>query len=109
MGMVRRQNEALTSDLVLVLGMCWVAKGNWRPAVGTDGQVEIEDTVCFILLAFGAGLRGEEVPLVDLEGLLTFWMETRQVEDQHMMITLQGRFKGKVNQHWHVVPLCNLT
>jgi hypothetical protein len=79
MGMVRRQNEALTTNLVL--GMCRVTKGNWRSAVGTDRQVEIEDMVCFILLAFGAGLRGEEVTLVKLEGLLTFWMETHQVED----------------------------
>ncbi len=107
MGMVRRQNEALTS--ILVLGMCRVAEGDWRSAMGTDRQVGIEDTVCFMLLAFGAGLRGEEVPLVDLEGLLTFWIETCQEEDQHMMITLQGRFKGKVDQHWHVDPICNLT
>ncbi len=103
MGMVRRQNEALTS--ILVLGMCRVAEGDWRSAVGTDRQVEIEDMVCFMLLAFGAGLRGEEVPLVDLEGLLTFWMETHQEEDRHMMITLQGRFKGEVDQRWHVVPI----
>ncbi len=107
MGMVHRQNEALTSGLVL--GICRVAKGDWRNVVGTDRQVEIEDRVCFTLLAFGAGLRGEEVPLVDLEGLLTFWMETHQEEDRHIMITLQGRFKGKVDQCWHIVPICNVT
>jgi hypothetical protein len=107
MGMVRQQNEALTS--VLVLGMCRVAEGDWKNAVGTDRQVEIEDTVCFTLLAFGAGLRGEEVPLVDLEGLLTFWMETRQEEVRHMMITLQGRFKGEVDQRWHIVPIRDVT
>ena len=53
--------------------------------------------VCFMLLGLGAGLRGEEVPLVNLEGLLTFWMETRADEDRYMMITLQGRFKGEVD------------
>ena len=35
----------------------------------------------YVLLGFGAGLRGEEVPLVSLEGLI--------------MVTPRGRFKGE--------------
>jgi hypothetical protein len=62
-----------------------------------------------MLLGFGAGIRGEEAPLVNLEGLLTFWMETREEEDNYMMITLQGRFKGEVDQRWHIMPICNVT
>ncbi len=69
----------------------------------------MEDTVCFMLIAFGAGLRGEEVPLVDLVGLLTFWMETKEKKVKYMMITLQGRFKGEVDQRWHIVPICDTT
>jgi hypothetical protein len=49
-----------------------------------------------MLLGFGAGLRGEEVPLVSLEGLLTFWTETRDEEDRYMMITLKP--EGKVQR-----------
>ena len=26
-----------------------------------------------------------------------------------MMITLQGRFKGEVDQRWHIVPICDVT
>jgi hypothetical protein len=107
MGMVRRQNEALTSELVL--RMCSVAEGEWRAAQNPARQINVEDTVCFMLLGFGAGLRGEEVPLVNLEGLLTFWMETREEEDRYMMITLQGRFKGEVDQRLHIVPICDAT
>ncbi len=69
----------------------------------------MEDTVCFMLIAFGAGLRGEEVPLVDLGGLLNFWMETKEEEVRYMMITLQGRFKGEVDQRWHIMPICDTT
>ena len=69
----------------------------------------MDDIVCFTLLGFGAGLRGEEAPLVNLEGLLTFWMETREEEDKYKMITLQGRFKGEIDQHWHIVPICDVT
>ena len=55
---------------------------------GGSPQIDVEDTVCFMLLGFGAGLRGEEVPLVNLEGLLTFWMETRGDEDRYMTFSL---------------------
>ena len=53
-----------------------------------DGQVEDGD---------GAWLPppSVRVPLVSLEGLLTFWTETRDEEDSYMMITLKGRFKGE--------------
>ena len=33
----------------------------------------------FVLVLFGAGLWGEETPLVSLQGLLCFWDETRWV------------------------------
>jgi hypothetical protein len=74
MGMVRRQNEALTS--AMVLAMCRRAEMDWITARSAARRVEVEDAVCFMLLGFGAGLRGEEVPLVSLEGLLTFWTVT---------------------------------
>jgi hypothetical protein len=62
-----------------------------------------------MLLGFGTGLRGKEVPLVILEGLLTFWMETREEEDKYMMITLKGRLKGEVYERWHIMPICDET
>jgi hypothetical protein len=62
MGVVRRQNEALTSELVL--RMCSIAEGEWRAAQNPAKQINVEDTVCFMLLGFGAGPRGEEDPLV---------------------------------------------
>jgi hypothetical protein len=71
----------------------------------------MEDAVCFMLIAFGAGLRGEEVPLVSLEGLLHFWTETRvgTAEERYMMMTLSGRFKGEVDSWWHMVPISDHT
>jgi hypothetical protein len=103
MGMVRRQNKALTS--LLLLGVCAAGEEAWRQSSSEVECKMIEDTVCFMLIAFGAGLRGEEVPLVSLEGLLTFWMLTRAEPERYMMITLKGRFKGEVDSRWHVVPI----
>jgi len=93
----------------MVLAMCRRAETDWRSAQTTARRIEVEDTVCFMLLGFGAGLRGEEVPLVSLEGLLTFWIETREEEEKYMMITLKGRFKGEVDERWHIVPICDET
>jgi hypothetical protein len=70
MGMVQRQNEALTSKLVI--GICGEAESIWVQARTDAKRLEMEDAVCFMLIAFGAGLQGKEVPLVSLEGLLHF-------------------------------------
>ena len=51
--------------------------------------------MCFILIGFGAGLRGEEVPLVLVGGLLHFWDETKRESNPYIMITLYGKFKGE--------------
>jgi hypothetical protein len=107
MGVIQRQNKALTSPMVLA--MCAQAEQDWRSAQGTRQRIEVEDTVCFMLLGFGTGLRGKEVPLISLEGLLTFWIETREEEDKYMMVTLKGRFKGEVDERWHIVPICDET
>jgi len=99
MGMVRRQNEALSSKLVIRI--CAEAENLWTRARTDTKRLEMEDAVavCFMLFAFGAGLRGEEVPLVSLEGLLQFWQETREgpTDERYMMMTLSGRFKGEVD------------
>jgi hypothetical protein len=49
-----------------------VAETRWHSATNEVIQEELENTVCFMLMSFGAGLRGEEVPLLAMEGLLTF-------------------------------------
>ena len=107
MGMVRVQNEALTS--ALTMAVCAEAETQWHSAIGDRAREELEDTVVFMLAAFGAGLRGEEVPLISLDGLLTFWDESSLVKDSHMMLALKGRFKGEVDERWHLVPISDAT
>ena len=103
MGMVRKQNEALTS--LMALAVCEVAESRWQQSSDEETREDLEDTVCFMLAAMGAGLRGEEVPLLSLEGLLAFWEESQSAADRFVMLTLKGRFKGEVDERWHLVPL----
>ncbi|KAL7502329.1 hypothetical protein ACHAXN_000307, partial [Cyclotella atomus] len=65
---------------------------------------KMEELVTFMLFEFGAALRSEEVPLVLLKGMLTFWQESTQAKCPHVMLTLKGRFKGETGHRWHCVP-----
>lgn len=108
MGMVRKQNEALTSELALAV--CHKAEQIWgSPSTPEVTWAVLENTVGFMLTAMCAGLRGEEVPLLSLEGMLTFWEDTRLEKDPYIMMTLKGKFKGEVDERWHLVPVSNYT
>lgn len=93
----------------MALAVCTTAEARWTEATEEGTREELEDTVCFMLIAFAAGLRGEEVPLLSMEGLLTFWEESRVEEDHHVMLTLKGRFKGEIDERWHLVPVSDFT
>ncbi len=108
MGMVRKQNEALTS--LVALAVCREAEHLWKSPSSTEAtRTDLENTVGFMLIAMGGGLRGEEVPLLSLDGILTFWETTSQEPDPFIMMTLKGRFKGEVDERWHMVPVSDHT
>ncbi len=65
--------------------------------------------MCFMLAAMGSGLWGEEVLLLSMEGLLTCWEESQSATDRFVMLTLKGRFKGEVDERWHLVPVSDNT
>ena len=107
MGVERRQNEAMVADILLALEV--EADKRWRASTSEREKESIEETMCYAICEYAAGLRGEEVPLISLEGLLTFWEETASHDTPHIMLTLQGRFKGEVNSRWHCVPVADKT
>ena len=92
MGVVRFQNKMLTFQMVLAMED--ILEGKWLRANSPKRQESIGELMSFILIVFGAGLGGEESPLVSLPGLLHFLDESRLDPDPFIMITLFGRFKG---------------
>ena len=76
-----------------------------RPGITEKEQEALEELMCYVLLGFGAGLRGEEMLLVSLEGLAHFWQETQEEDDPYIMVTLRGRFKGETGLRWHCLPI----
>jgi hypothetical protein len=107
MGVTRRQQEALTANMVMAV--IYVAEGDWQQTVDEEERKDIEEVVTFMLISFCGALRGEEVPLVAIEGLLKFWRETQEATTPHIMLTLRGRFKGEKELKWHCVPVAEFT
>ena len=107
MGVHRRQDEALTVDQLLAVTE--LAESDWQKSVSQEEKKEIESVMAFVVIGFCLSLRGEDVPLIVIEGLLKFWNETMAHDVPHMMIMLRGKFKGENNLRWHCVPLADMT
>lgn len=99
MGVILKQNKAVTVKLLLEI--CKLAEQDWEGLSDEEEKRDIKEMISFMLMGFCAALRGKEVPLVPLEGLLHLWEETRLAVDPHIMLTLRGRFKGEQGLHWY--------
>ena len=107
MGVVRIQNEPLTAPIIHALDR--LATQEWMSAKEEATRKELEDTMCFALFGYLNGLRGEEIPLVSLRGMLHFWNAGAQDPEPFIMTTLRGRFKGENDERWHVLPIPDAT
>jgi hypothetical protein len=63
----------------------------------------------FYLIAFCCALRGEEIPLADLYGILCHWEDGEQNEDKHVVVALLGQFKGEIRENYHLLCIVDVT
>ena len=103
MGQIRRQNSPFTSPLILALDK--VCQAVWETSRSEPEKRDIEDLMCFVLMEYCGDLRGEEVPLLSLKGLLHFWWDTTVADPPYIMLTLHGKFKGETGLRWHCIPI----
>jgi len=95
MGEFRRQDEALTVEQMMV--RFDIAENRWRNFMCEDENKDIELVMTFMMIGFCISLRGEEVLLVDIDGMLEMWEESKAHTTHCMIITLKGMFKGEGN------------
>ena len=105
MGVVRKQDEALSSAQMLALQE--VGDWLWQRAADDRERKEIANIMACVVVGFCASLRGEEIPWISMKGLRQFWPDT--LPDGFVMIPLRGKFKGEDNLRWHLVPLVDST
>ena len=107
MGEIRVQNEALTSEMILAIDE--IAEREWRNGSDTRKRL-IEGTMCAMLLEYGAALRGEELQMVRVEGVLELRDDARSSKHgSHTMWALQGKFKAEKGERWYCVPIADVT
>jgi len=104
MGEIRRQNEALTACILLVI--LHEVEEDWTHSPVSSIRGELEKLASALLISFGAALWGVEIMLVSLKGMLSTWLEcTIDSPYPFVMVTLHGCFKGETGLRWHCLPL----
>ena len=68
MGELRFQNEPLTS--AMLLGLDEEMELLCNHATGSEESSAVEELMAFVCIGFGAGLRGQEVTLTSLKGMV---------------------------------------
>jgi hypothetical protein len=52
------------------------------------------------------GLQGKEVIKADVDGFLTYFEPGKNhPENPHVMVPLQGWYKGEIGERWHLLPI----
>jgi len=107
MGVVRKQNEALSSKQLLAL--LEIAEARWAELPEGPEKKRLEEVVAFICIGFSASLRGEEISLTSIQGMIEYWESSKNYRIPHVMVTLRGRYKGEHNLRWHMQPIAEVT
>lgn len=102
-GQIVRKNAPFTSEIVLALDK--VCQELYDTTTDPKERADLEELMVYVLAEFCGALRGEEVPLLSLAGLLHYWEETTQAKRPYIMLTLHGRFKGETGARWHCLPM----
>jgi hypothetical protein len=105
MGEIVKPDRALSTVILLeilkILDTEWDQYPLHRWDIAAEGA--------FYVIAFCCALRGEELPLVDLHGILKHWDQSVDHDPPHIIIAILGRFKGEIGENYHLLPIITKT
>jgi hypothetical protein len=109
-GVHKRMGEEVRSDYALSITVLHKILGNlnqrWEEVTTPAKRKEVVEIAFFLVITFCLGLRGEEVVKADVAGFLTYFEPGKNhPEHPHVMVPLQGRFKGETGECWHLLPI----
>ena len=111
LGVHKRMGDVCIPDRALLreelMGCLNVLEGDWDDnALGAEGRLETALTGALMVVGFGASLRGEELPQIDVGGIRKHWREAVGYHPKpHIPLVLAGRFKGMIGERQYVQPL----
>jgi hypothetical protein len=71
--------------------------------------MEISKLAVFVMVGYTRALRGEEIPKLEITGLLKHFAEGDKTTLKHVMISLVGRFKQEDGERQHYFPVAAVT
>ena len=93
MGVVKFQNEALTS--AMVVGMCALMEEAWEATADESYRERLEELMSYIIIGCGAGIRGKEVPLTSLKGYYTSGRRLGTIRNRMSWLLSKAGSRGK--------------
>jgi hypothetical protein len=120
-GMHKRMGDSVKQDEAIgieqMLALMEIFERDWKKVMKdkrrTQDQVrEILFPALFSVLAYCGALRGEEVPLMDLEATKEFTscgLAHPDESKRHGVIALHGRFKNELGENCHLMPVVQIT
>jgi hypothetical protein len=109
-GMHNRMGEKVVQDFGLSRGIMQkfqeVMEGEWIQAgVFRERKMEIAQLAVFVMVGYARALRGEEIPKLEITGLLKHFAEGDKTTPKHVMLSLVGRFKQEDGERQHYLPV----
>ena len=108
MGAIVRQDRAIS--LPVMGALMNLLEEEWNACLTLKDKCLIASIGAYAVIAFAGSFRGNEVFLVDLNGLRKY-MHTplRANELEYVVIPLLGHFKGETGLQYHLTPLAAKT
>jgi hypothetical protein len=108
-GCHKRMGDIIKPDRALSLSVLHHVLGqvekDWG-AAGLGEKYKYALEAAFYLISYCGALRGEEVPMTDLNSVFKHWEEGNlNGARKHVAIGLMGRFKNQVGEKYHFIPL----
>jgi hypothetical protein len=102
MGNIVWPDQALSHDILKEVML--ILEDEWA-RVHERKRLEVALEGMFCILEFTLALRGEEIPLMELKGIMKHWDQGQRHTTPHDVIALLGRFKTELGKCYHLMPV----
>jgi hypothetical protein len=87
-----------------------VMEGEWIGAENSEvKKMEISQLAVFVMVGYARALRGEEIPKLEITGLLKHFAEGSRTEPKHVMLSLMGGFTQEDGERQDFLPVAAVT
>jgi hypothetical protein len=114
-GMHNKMGDKVVQDFGLSWGIMQkfqeVMEWEWTNAGSLmENKMEIAQLAVFVMVRYARALRDEEIPKIEIIGLLEHFTESDKTVPKHVMLLfLVGRFKQEDGERQHFLPVVVVT